>query len=248
MNFEKEFYKEVAEKKRIARGIHNRASRGKGFKGPVRFPSDVLRGNDKKEYCKPGEVICVKIPKRDDMESVELQDRATMAVELLKVYDYGTISKVWGMTEQDTKQYLTRIVDQAAVEQREQEAAAKARLSAIPKRKDYLALSLKERYEKLEELLKEYTVRELAAVWFISYTSVYADKSRMKKQLEQERKEKITTKVPVKHQEKKKEPNVTSIQLNFTDQAHQLDRTIARTLGILDPTGTYQVSIQITHA
>ena len=186
----------------------------------------------------------MKIPKRDDMESVELQDRATMAVKLLKVYDYGTISKVWGMTEQDTKQYLTRIMDQADVEQREREAAAKARIAVVPKRKEYLKLSLEERYKKLEELLKEYTVQELSAIWHIHYASIYAEKSKLKKQLETKQKEEIT--VPVKPKEK--QPNVTSIQLNFTDQAHQLDRTIARTLGILDPTGTYQVSIQITHA
>lgn len=46
--YERQFNLDVIDKKRTARGIHNRASRKKGFKGAVRTPSDFLTNKQRK--------------------------------------------------------------------------------------------------------------------------------------------------------------------------------------------------------
>ncbi len=55
-NITKIFHQEVYEKKRTGRGVYGRASRSKGFKGSVKFPADLLKKKEKKDYTKPSEV------------------------------------------------------------------------------------------------------------------------------------------------------------------------------------------------
>ena len=110
MNFEKEFYADVAEKKRIARGIHARASRGRGFKGAVRFPSDVLKGKEKRDYCKAGEVrTYMMIPDKEKFFNLDNDGRINMMAGLLKDHNRKAIAEHWGMKKPTLDAHIHRL-------------------------------------------------------------------------------------------------------------------------------------------
>jgi hypothetical protein len=56
-DIEKIFNSEIHEKKVIGRGIHNRAPRKSGFRRGVLFHADLLKGKEKKNYTKGGQVM-----------------------------------------------------------------------------------------------------------------------------------------------------------------------------------------------
>lgn len=97
---EKIFINESREKKKIGNGVMHRASRKKGYKGGVKFLSDMLTGKEKKEYMKAGEVkisnIYDKIMPLKEFKKLDTEKRTVALTNLLQRHTRKQLAEVWG--------------------------------------------------------------------------------------------------------------------------------------------------------
>lgn len=91
------FYKEVAEKAKAGRGIHNRASRKKGFKGGIRFPHDNMSRAERKKL----NGVCIVSNIYDTIITYEAwkelndADRVKYLTEYVVRHGTGKVAEVW---------------------------------------------------------------------------------------------------------------------------------------------------------
>ena len=88
------FNNEIRDKKRTARGIHNRASR-RGIRGGVRTPVDYLTGDDKKKYMGNGKVVSYyMVDNWEDFINLAKENQVSTFIHLLK-----TLGKTKGVAD-----------------------------------------------------------------------------------------------------------------------------------------------------
>jgi hypothetical protein len=102
---EKLFYEEIRDKKKASHGIHGRASRTKGFKGKVYFPSDLMSRKEKREYTKPGKVETYYMDERDinlvksleEIEKMNPEEARSYILRIKSKYTNKQLRNHWGL-------------------------------------------------------------------------------------------------------------------------------------------------------
>lgn len=102
MNYEKMFYADIRDKKRIARGVHNKKGL-RGYVGKVKFTSDLLKGKAKRDYQKSSKVVSFNMydnlmDYNSFLEMEEGKQKKTIE-EYRKRFTNNEIMKTWGINE-----------------------------------------------------------------------------------------------------------------------------------------------------
>ena len=100
------FEQESRDKKRIGRGVHNRASRTGRVSGGVITPVDLLKGKAKKEYMGNGPVIVYKLEEKEEIDMISYEEfKQKDKVEQVEVFKnlestHGKdiIKRTWGVS------------------------------------------------------------------------------------------------------------------------------------------------------
>ena len=103
-NIEKIFREDLIEKKRIALGASHRASSKRGFKGPIKFQVDLLKGNKRKEYIKGSEIKMSNlydklenVPSLEEIEKMGEEKARNILITLRTKHKTSDLAKHWGV-------------------------------------------------------------------------------------------------------------------------------------------------------
>lgn len=114
------------DKKIIARGIHNRASRKSGLKHAVAFPYEYLPAKEKKEYMKGGEVVTTSlldkyktindVPSIKEIESMDFNTAKQLLTKIRTFAKVQELADYWGINK---KSVYTKLLNRYGVQRRE---------------------------------------------------------------------------------------------------------------------------------
>ena len=101
----KMFENEVRDKKRIAGGARGMASRGKGFKGAVWFPYEIMDKKEKREYTKGGKIMKYNqyesiedVPSLEEINKLEIDEGHKVIDILRNRFSVKELKEYWGCT------------------------------------------------------------------------------------------------------------------------------------------------------
>jgi hypothetical protein len=170
------FNQEVIEKGRIARGIHHRASRKKGFKGQVRFESDNLSRREIKQLS--SEVVTYNIydylANLGDYQHFKLKGkeiRQNILSNFLKKFTIEDVAEHWKLSSSK----IWKIVNDLNIDYQYNQGGENnsmgnnVSVTTILSYEDFLKLSKEERREKLTSYLKNFSKKEITKVWIKSH-------------------------------------------------------------------------------
>lgn len=109
---ERLFNKEIVDKKRVGRGIYNRASR-RGYTGAVRTQVDYLKGKEKKLYMNNGEVKVSNmykdinnVPQAKEIMEMEYDKANKLLTEIKKLHTGSALKTYWGFSNSSSVYHL----------------------------------------------------------------------------------------------------------------------------------------------
>lgn len=132
---EKMFNKETSSKKRVARGVFNRASR-RGYVGSVRTQVDFLKGKEKKAYMNNSEVRVYNmyedinnVPKVEEIKKMDKFEGCKLLTELKKLHSSASLQRYWGFNNSSSVYqlyYRFGVMEDPKIKRREEKARNKA--------------------------------------------------------------------------------------------------------------------------
>lgn len=111
MNIERMFLDEVRDKKRTASGVHSRTGK-RGYVGKMKFPSDFLKGKEKRDYLKASKVrvynMYDEIISYKDFMLLDNEGRKKYLEGWTRLYTVNEIAEAWGITYKNTYNHFKR--------------------------------------------------------------------------------------------------------------------------------------------
>jgi transposase len=111
MNFEKEFYQDIREKKRVGTGIYSRAGK-RGYVGKILFSYDLMSRKERREYMKPSKVEVYNmfdtIIPYNDFKLLDKEQRIKYLQEYTKRFTAKEIAEAWGVKPDTVYNYFYR--------------------------------------------------------------------------------------------------------------------------------------------
>lgn len=142
------FDEEVRDKKRTARGVHNRTGK-RGYVGKVMFASDLLKGKAKRDYQGTGKVrtyfMYDTIAPYEEFENLPEAKQKTYLEKYRENHSNKLIMETWGIDHNA----FYRIVNRLGIQKEPRQFKNKKE----PKNKTPKVAAIKEKAPKLEEQL-----------------------------------------------------------------------------------------------
>lgn len=109
LSLSREFEKEVREKSRTARGVHSKKGIN-GYTGSIKFPSDFLKGQAKREYQGTGKVRCwnmyEKVITREEFDKLDQATQKAMMAKWRELYSNKEIIKGMKISTNTLSKYV----------------------------------------------------------------------------------------------------------------------------------------------
>ncbi|PFP29354.1 hypothetical protein COJ96_10645 [Bacillus sp. AFS073361] len=202
---EREFRYEIQAKKRTALGVHHKTGKN-GYTGVVRFPHQLLRGKEKRDYTKPGEVhsfnMYSTMMKLEELQRYD-QDRQKEIVEKWReIHKVKEIQKTLGI---DSNAYYNLLYNLGILEKPASFKASKgesnkkvkhiATAEDIIKYQDLKLMPKEKQLEILDDYNKRYNLPSVAEIWGRDVKSIYSLRYTLRKGLEKSKKTNVEEKV-----------------------------------------------------
>lgn len=178
---ERTFNEDCRDKKIIARGVHNRASRRSGLRKGVTFYSDLLKGKEKKLYMGTGELKVENIgeyytksletlPRLAEIEDMGFDTAKEIINAAFKKFLKKDLQLHWKLNGSQFYKKLIPMYDIQTDKRRNANRTKKGQLDPkiVPTFEQINAMNPVEAKRFIEELMDKYTIAELRKHWSLS--------------------------------------------------------------------------------